>query len=78
MLASQQPKFIAWGRDRIWFNNDAFVPILGDKHPVALGRPAMEVWAEAWDVLEPLFTRVFAGEAVQMDDFALPLLRNGN
>src|SRR5271156_3331344 len=55
MLASQQPKFIAWGPRRIWFNNDAFIPILGDKHPHALGRPAMDVWGEAMDVLEPLF-----------------------
>jgi PAS domain S-box-containing protein len=77
MLASQQPKFLAWGPDRIWFSNDAFIPILGDKHPQALGQPATAVWAEAWSVLEPLFARVFAGEAVHMEDFGLPLDRHG-
>jgi PAS domain S-box-containing protein len=77
MLSSRQPMFIAWGSKRIWFNNDAFTPILGDKHPGALGRPAMEVWAEARDVLEPLFGRVFAGEPVHMEDFALQLHRHG-
>jgi PAS domain S-box-containing protein len=77
MLSSLQPMFIAWGPARIWLNNDAFTPILGDKHPHALGRPAMEVWAEARAVLEPLFNRVFAGEPVHMEDFALKLDRHG-
>ena len=38
MLASTQPMFIAWGRERVWLYNDAFVPILGRKHPEALGQ----------------------------------------
>ena len=77
MLSSLQPMFIAWGPKRIWLSNDAFTPILGGKHPHALGRPAMEVWAEAREVLEPLFARVFAGEPVHMDDFAIQLDRHG-
>jgi signal transduction histidine kinase/ActR/RegA family two-component response regulator len=78
MLASEQPMFLAWGADRAWLYNDAFVPILGAKHPGALGRPALEeVWKEARDVLAPLFERVFAGEPVHMDDFGLMLDRNG-
>jgi two-component sensor histidine kinase len=78
MLASKQPMFLAWGAERTWLYNDAFVPILGRKHPWALGRPALdEVWAEARAALEPLFDRVFSGEAVHMEDFALDLDRRG-
>jgi PAS domain S-box-containing protein len=78
MLASTQPMFIAWGADRVWLYNDAFVPILGHKHPEALGLRAIEeVWREARSVLEPLFDRVFAGEAVHMEDFEVVLDRNG-
>ena len=78
MLASQQPMFIAWGSEQTWLYNQAFVPILGAKHPAALGRPALgEVWSEARSVLVPLFERVFAGEPVQMDDFGLMLDRHG-
>ena len=78
MLASEQPMFMAWGADQTWLYNDAFVPILGAKHPAALGRPALdEVWKEAREVLSPLFERVFAGEPVHMDDFGLMLDRNG-
>jgi signal transduction histidine kinase/PAS domain-containing protein len=68
---------IAWGGHRIWLYNDSFTPILGDKHPAALGRPAMQVWAEAKDALQPMFDRVFAGEPFYMDDFSLALERNG-
>lgn len=77
MMSSAQPMFMAWGPRQIWFYNDAFTPILGSKHPHALGRPALEVWAEAQAVLEPLFTRVFAGEPVYMEDFEIYLNRRG-
>jgi PAS domain S-box-containing protein len=77
VLSSGQPMFLAWGRGRTWLYNDAFTPILGNKHPSALGRPSMEVWAEAKAILEPLFDKVFAGEAVHMEDFGLLLDRHG-
>ena len=77
MLASRQPMFMAWGEAQTWLYNDAFIPILGDKHPHALGRPAMAVWGEAREVLEPLFAQVLGGDSVQMDDFSLYLDRRG-
>jgi signal transduction histidine kinase/ActR/RegA family two-component response regulator len=69
--------FLGWGLQRTWLYNDAFIPILGRKHPDALGRPSMEVWAEAREVLEPMFDRVFAGEPVSIEDFTLSLDRRG-
>lgn len=77
MLASRQPMFMAWGAEQTWLYNDAFIPILGRKHPTALGKPALEVWAEAKEVLTPLFERVFAGEAVHLGDIDLMLDRHG-
>ena len=77
MLNSAQPMFIAWGPERTWFYNDAFTPILGQKHRGALGRPAFEVWAEARAELEPLFDQVFRNEPVHMDDIKLHLDRHG-
>jgi PAS domain S-box-containing protein len=78
MLASRQPMFLVWGPQHVWFHNDAFIPILGRKHPAALGRHALDqVWSEARDVLAPLFAKVFAGEAVQMDDLSIELDRRG-
>jgi PAS domain S-box-containing protein len=77
LLASTQPMFVAWGPERTWLYNDAFIPILGRKHPEALGRQSREVWNEAWDVVGPMFDRVFAGEPVSIKDFALGLDRQG-
>ena len=77
LLASKQPMFLAWGPERTWIYNDAFIPILGLKHPDALGRPGMDVWSEARGLLEPLFDRVYAGEPVSIEDFTLPLDRYG-
>src|SRR5215472_7122076 len=61
MLTSPQAAFIAWGAERIWLNNDAFIPILGDKHPSALGRSSPIIWPEASPQVGPLFDRVYAG-----------------
>jgi hypothetical protein len=77
MLSSTQPMFMAWGPERIWLYNDAFTPILGHKHPQALGAAAHEVWAEGWNDLAPLFARVFAGEPVTMEGFSINLNRSG-
>ena len=77
MLASTQPMFMAWGQEQVWLYNDAFIPILGNKHPAALGIPALEVWAEAKEALTPMFERVFAGEPVHRDDIELQLDRRG-
>ena len=79
MLASRQPMFIAWGRDhQVWLYNDAFIPIMGEKHPARLGAHALRhVWSEARAALTPLFDRVFAGEPVRMEDFSLELDRHG-
>ena len=69
--------FLIWGPERIWLYNDAFIPILGRKHPEALGRHALDVWAEARGDLKPLFDSVFGGSAVHMEDIALLLDRRG-
>ena len=78
MLSSTQPMFIIWGPDRVWLHNDAMTPLMGKKHPAALGQHALDtVWSEAREGLAPLFASVFAGAPVQMDDITLELDRHG-
>lgn len=48
-LNSRFPIAIYWGKDHLLLYNDAWRPIVGDKHPWAIGRPACEVWSEIWD-----------------------------
>ena len=53
MLSSVQPMFMAWGVDQTWLYNDAFVPILGDKHPIARQHLVVRLRAGAADNLIP-------------------------
>jgi len=77
MLSSRQPMFIAWGADRTLVYNDSYAPMLGARHPAALGRPFFETWPEVRDEVGSLMNRVFAGDPVHMDDLQLTLHRNG-
>jgi len=36
-----------WGPELRFLYNDAYMPLLGDKHP-ALGLPGRQVWSEIW------------------------------
>jgi PAS domain S-box-containing protein len=50
-LSSRFPMFVWWGPHLINIYNDAYVPMLGKRHPAALGRPARDSWDDIWDVV---------------------------
>ncbi|MES2744028.1 MAG: ATP-binding protein [Bdellovibrionota bacterium] len=77
MLASQFPMVIAWGEKRIFFYNDAYIPILGKKHPDAFGKPFEEVWSEIWEYILPLVQSVDNGKAIYLEDLPFSTTRNG-
>jgi signal transduction histidine kinase/ActR/RegA family two-component response regulator len=52
-LNSRFPMFVWWGPQLINIYNDAYVPMLGKRHPRALGRPARESWNDIWAVIGP-------------------------
>ncbi|WP_172293610.1 HWE histidine kinase domain-containing protein [Pseudoruegeria sp. HB172150] len=56
--------------------NDAFVPILGNKHP-CLGKPFLEVWAETAETIRPIAARALAGESTFVEDFVIETNRSG-
>jgi len=77
-LTARFPLATYWGPQGRLLYNDAWRPILGDKHPWALGRPAEEVWPEIWDRLQPLFHTVLnEGQATWRSDELLPMQRFG-
>ena len=53
ILGSHYPMFVWWGRELTNLYNDAYAPILGQRHPHALGQSAMQVWADVWEVVGP-------------------------
>jgi signal transduction histidine kinase/ActR/RegA family two-component response regulator len=77
MLASRFAMRIIWGPGLIFLYNDGYRPILGEKHPAAMGSPAQETFREVWPIVGPLFERVFDGESIARQDILLPLNRNG-
>ena len=77
MLASRQPMWVWWGPELINFYNDAYLPIIGGKHPGALGQPAREVWHEIWDQISGRIAGAMAGEATYSEAEMLIMHRNG-
>ena len=78
LLANRFPLLLWWGSRYISIYNDAYRPILGAKHPWALGRPVSEVWSEIWSVLKPLIDTPFeGGPATWLEDIELHINRHG-
>ncbi|KRB75763.1 ATP-binding protein [Noviherbaspirillum sp. Root189] len=77
-LNSQFAMVVFWGPELTFIYNDAYVPMLGEKHPWALGQPGAIVWSEVWPAVGTLFHNVMTtGAATRGDDLLLPLERNG-
>ena len=77
-LNSRFPMAIWWGKDLVLLYNDAWRPILGTKHPNALGQPGQEVWSEIWDIIGVQLNGVLeTAQATWSDDMLLLVDRYG-
>lgn len=77
-LESSHPIVMYWGPDYNLIYNDAWRPIIGGKHPSALGRRGREVWAEIWNVFGVMLDDVSGtGVATWWEDQLLLLHRFG-
>lgn len=73
------PTALYWGDNLRLLYNDAWAPIAGEKHPWALGRPASEVWADIWHVIEPQLRAVLqTGQGFSVANQMLPMQRGGH
>lgn len=77
MLDSSLAQSIVWGPRRLLLYNDAYVPFLGSKHPVAFGKELDQVWPEIWTDIGPLVDSARSGESHQLEDMPLTLTRHG-
>jgi hypothetical protein len=56
--------------------NEAFVALIGEKNPSALGQPAAEVFPEAWELIGPLMRGVLTGKgATWIENAPIPQAR---
>jgi PAS domain S-box-containing protein len=79
ILASGFPMAVRWGPDFVLIYNDGYQPILGDKHPRALGLPFRDAWPEVQQRLGPLHEEILAGEnpGLFSEDLPLTIRRRG-
>ncbi|VXB16387.1 ATP-binding protein [Massilia sp. 9I] len=77
MLHSAFPMFLAWGPDLTFLYNDAYVPLLGQKHGRALGERFSSLWAEVWNEMVPLIDRALSGKPVYFEDMPMTVNRRG-
>jgi hypothetical protein len=72
------PVTLFWGPEFVMVYNEAYVKLIADKHPAALGAPARHVFPEAWDMIGPMMESVLDGQgATWVEDAPVPLRRHG-
>jgi PAS domain S-box-containing protein len=78
MLASPFPMALRWGPDFVMIYNDGYVPVLGDKHPGALGTRFRDIWPEVQDQLGTLHHEILSGKrgAMFAEDLRLRIRRH--
>jgi PAS domain S-box-containing protein len=67
MQESRLPTLLAWGPELRVLYNEAFVPVLGTRHP-ALGAPMQELWPDRWSSMEPAVRRALRGQPSTVDN----------
>jgi PAS domain S-box-containing protein len=77
ILETPFPHLICWGRELTMLYNDAYMNVLGKKHP-ALGNCLIDVWPDAREVIEPLIEKAFAGEPMFVENGQLMITRHGH
>ena len=77
-MNSRFPMFVWWGPQHINIYNDAYIPMLGKRHPTALGVPARQTWNDIWSVVGPQAEAVMQrGEATWNERVLLVMERQG-
>jgi len=77
MIHSEFPMFVAWGPALCFLYNDAYMQILGRKHPAALGMRFHAIWSEIWPDIHPLVQRALAGKSTYNENLPLLMDRYG-
>ena len=74
VLASAYPMAILWGSDYIVLYNDGYLPMVGTRHPWALGLAAREAFPEGWDFAGSMYNKVMTQgqEANLLTDQLIP------
>ena len=76
-LTSRFPMIVWWGPELRMIYNDAYLPLMGGKHP-ALDKAGADVWSDIWQIVGPMLHSVLdTGQPTWSEDLLLPMDRNG-
>ncbi|KQH80367.1 hypothetical protein AO501_03730 [Mycobacterium gordonae] len=75
-LTSRSPTIVFLRAPELYvWHNDAYLSLMGDNHPGALGRTARELWWDNWDEIGPILTGVLStGVATWSHGLMLPVV----
>ncbi|SDY81057.1 HWE histidine kinase domain-containing protein [Citreimonas salinaria] len=76
VLETSFPSILAWGPDLCCIYNDAYRPLLGEKHP-ALGQSPFDIWPEVASELEPIVAAALDGRTYYDEGVHFKLQRRG-
>ncbi|CAD6545158.1 Sensor histidine kinase RcsC [Paraburkholderia hiiakae] len=68
VLHNHSPMLLWWGADFVQIYNDAYRPVLGEKHPRAMGQRFRDCWSEVFHILGPMAERPFRGGPASVND----------
>ena len=78
MLSCAFPSLVFWSEELVQLYNDAFIPLLAERHPLGLGQRAQECWWDAWQIVGPNLKQVMKdGETVFHENTIVPIVRDG-
>jgi signal transduction histidine kinase len=78
MLSASHPILLLCGPELILLYNDAFSPILTNRHPNALGDRGREFWSDVWPVVgQQLESVLHDQQTISFQNALVPILRNG-
>lgn len=77
ILNSPESMYLLWGKELLFFHNDAYAPLLGPRLEHAQGTPIQELWSDVWDQVAPFAEKTLLGEPYQCQDLPLTMARYG-
>ena len=77
MVNSPVAQVLLWGLDHVLLYNDGYLPILGDRHPAALGALGPLVFPDLWKVNWPFLKSALNGKFVSRLDKSVVFHRPG-
>ncbi|MDV3253158.1 response regulator [Devosia sp. BK] len=73
IVNSPVAKVLMWGPEHLMFYNDAYAPIIDQRHPIALGQSVATALPEVWDFNRGIIERTRTGERISHSSVPITL-----